>query len=61
MQHMIRNLNSRAIPVSLISQYLPLEQDALLAHGFGFSPEAVISERITRRLGDYFAACYPEA
>jgi D-tagatose-1,6-bisphosphate aldolase subunit GatZ/KbaZ len=61
LQHLFSNLHAREIPASLMSQYLPLEQDALLAHGFAFSPEAVISERITRRLGDYFAACYPEA
>ncbi len=55
------NLRSREIPASLMSQYLPMEKDALLAHGFSFSPEAVISERIARRLRDYFAACYPNA
>ncbi len=61
LQHLMRNLHAREVPGSLISQYLPLEKEALLAHGFAFSPEAVVSERIARRLGDYFAACYPEA
>ena len=61
LQRLIRNLHSRQIPNPLMSQYLPLEQEALLEHGFAFSPEAVISERIARSLGDYFAACYPQA
>ncbi len=61
LERLMRNLHAREIPVTLMSQYLPLEQEALLAHGFAFSPEAVISERIARRLGDYFAACYPTA
>ncbi len=61
LQRLMRNLHAREIPVTLMSQYLPLEKEALLAHDFAFSPEAVISERIARRLEDYFAACYPEA
>ncbi len=61
LERLMRNLHAREIPVSLMSQYLPVEQEALLAHGFAFSPEAVISERIAGRLGDYFAACYPTA
>ncbi len=61
LKRLTHNLHSRQVPPSLISQYLPLEMDAVLAHGFEFSPEAVISEHIGRRLGDYFAACYPGA
>lgn len=61
LKRLFSNLHASKVPRSLISQYLPLEQDALLAHGFDFSPEALISERIARRLQDYFSACYPDA
>ncbi len=60
-KQLTRNLHARKVPLALLSQFLPLEKDSLLEHGFAFSPEAVISERIARRLGEYFAACYSAA
>jgi D-tagatose-1,6-bisphosphate aldolase subunit GatZ/KbaZ len=61
LERLLGNLRLNPIPLPLLSQFAPLEMDALAQQGLELSPDAVISQRIGRRLGDYFAACRPDA
>ena len=54
---LIGNLGRRPIPLSLISQYLPLEYEAIRAGGLRAVPERMIQYHIRRVLRVYAKAC----
>jgi D-tagatose-1,6-bisphosphate aldolase subunit GatZ/KbaZ len=59
LQKLLTNLNGRSLPLSLLSQYAPL-QYARLRHGTLINtPEAIILDRITDVLRDYAFAVTP--
>jgi D-tagatose-1,6-bisphosphate aldolase subunit GatZ/KbaZ len=59
LQKLLTNLNGRSLPLSLLSQYAPL-QYARLRHGTLINtPEALILDRITDVLRDYTYAVLP--
>jgi D-tagatose-1,6-bisphosphate aldolase subunit GatZ/KbaZ len=52
-----RNLSGINLPISLVSQYSPLEKNTLLEKNKSFTPENIIGERISQVLNDYLYAC----
>lgn len=54
---LLANLSQRAIPLSLLSQYLPLQYARVRAGSLSNHPEAIISDRVQQALGDYRLAC----
>jgi len=53
------NLEAAPVPISLMSQFVPQEKEGLLGDGRALNFDGVVSERISRRLQSYFAACEP--
>lgn len=56
-ERLFENLESRTIPLPLISQYLPTEYDAIRAGELGSVPQQMIEHRIRRVLRIYADAC----
>ena len=54
---LLQNLSASPIPLSLISQYLPLQYEAVRAGEVGTSPEQLIQHHIRRVLQIYAGAC----
>ena len=54
---LVDNLATRAIPLPLISQYLPDEYKAIRTGGMQATPEQIIQEHIRQVLRIYAAAC----
>jgi D-tagatose-1,6-bisphosphate aldolase subunit GatZ/KbaZ len=54
---LLDNLGARAIPPTLVSQFLPLEYDAVRSGQIQATPEALIQNHISRVLRDYARAC----
>lgn len=53
LQKLLANLNSRSMPLSLLSQYAPLQYARIRQSELTNSPEAIILDRITDVLRDY--------
>ena len=51
------NLNSKDIPLSLISQYLPRQYDHIRAGLLNNNPVALVLDHISSTLDDYMFAC----
>jgi D-tagatose-1,6-bisphosphate aldolase subunit GatZ/KbaZ len=59
LQKLLNNLNKRALPLSLLSQYVPLQYARLRQGVLRNTPEAIILDRITDVLRDYAFAVTP--
>jgi len=56
-KRLIENLTARSVPLTLISQYLPLEYEAIRAEQIGNQPAAIIRYHIQLVLRRYATAC----
>jgi D-tagatose-1,6-bisphosphate aldolase subunit GatZ/KbaZ len=54
---LLRSLGERPIPLTLLSQYLPAEYEAVAAGAVANAPQALIEHHICRVLDVYAAAC----
>ena len=54
---LLRNLAARPIPLSLLSEHLPTQYDAVRAGELQPSPEALVRHRIGTVLARYWSAC----
>jgi D-tagatose-1,6-bisphosphate aldolase subunit GatZ/KbaZ len=54
---LLRNLSSGAIPLTLLSQYMPMEYRGVREHRVPNTPEALIQEHIQQVLRQYAGAC----
>jgi len=54
---LLRNLSSGAIPLTLLSQYMPMEYPGVREHRVPNTPEALIQEHIQQVLRQYAGAC----
>jgi len=54
---MMKRLGRTAIPLTLLSQYLPHEHEAIRAGRIALAPEAIVQEGVGRALRPYLAAC----
>jgi D-tagatose-1,6-bisphosphate aldolase subunit GatZ/KbaZ len=57
LQLLISNLNANPVPVSLLSQYLPLQSEAVRAGELVNQPTALIHHRILQVIDHYAFAC----
>jgi D-tagatose-1,6-bisphosphate aldolase subunit GatZ/KbaZ len=53
----MNNLSARAIPPTLVSQYLPMEYEAMRSGQIQATPEALIQDHIRQVLRVYSRAC----
>jgi D-tagatose-1,6-bisphosphate aldolase subunit GatZ/KbaZ len=58
---LLTNLRSRAIPLSLLSQYLPLQYEAVREGSVRNDPRELMLAAIDTVLRGYAQACYPQA
>ena len=58
MEHLIKNLSDVALPLPLISQYLPLQYGHLRAGTIEAAPHALVIDHIQDVLRQYHAACH---
>ena len=56
-ERLIENLTARSVPLTLISQYLPLEYEAIRAEQIENQPGAIIRYHIRLVLRSYATAC----
>jgi D-tagatose-1,6-bisphosphate aldolase subunit GatZ/KbaZ len=54
---LLENLRSRPLPMTLISQYLPRQYDAIRAHGLEPSVDALLRDGVAQALRPYIRAC----
>jgi D-tagatose-1,6-bisphosphate aldolase subunit GatZ/KbaZ len=59
LQKLLANLNGRLLPLSLLSQYAPLQYERIRQGELANIPEAIILDRITDVLRDYVFAITP--
>ncbi len=59
LQKMLTNLNERALPLSLLSQYAPLQYARIRQGTLINTPEAILLDRVTDVLRDYAFAVTP--
>jgi D-tagatose-1,6-bisphosphate aldolase subunit GatZ/KbaZ len=57
LQKLFHNLNIEHIPLSLVSQFLPEQYEAIRNEGLLNSASSMVTHRITNVLNDYFYAC----
>jgi D-tagatose-1,6-bisphosphate aldolase subunit GatZ/KbaZ len=54
---LLRNLSVLKLPISLLSQFAPLEKAVLSDGGMELTPQNIISVRVSLVLDDYWTAC----
>ncbi len=54
---LMKNLSSKELPLSLVSQFASQEKSELIEKGLPLTPENVIGGHITRVLNEYWNAC----
>ncbi len=54
---LMQNLGGKTLPLTLISQYLPLQWDRIRSGQIANAPEAIILDKINSVLADYTYAC----
>jgi D-tagatose-1,6-bisphosphate aldolase subunit GatZ/KbaZ len=54
---LLANLSASTLPVTLLSQYLPEQYDAVRAGSIGGDPASLIDDRIRKVVRIYSAAC----
>ena len=54
---LLRNLNDKPLPFSLLSQYAPMEMEKIRAGMIENKADAIISDHVSRVLDDYVFAC----
>jgi D-tagatose-1,6-bisphosphate aldolase subunit GatZ/KbaZ len=57
LQKLFDNLNIEDLPLSLVSQFLPEQYEAIRNEGLNNSARSMITHKITCVLRDYFSAC----
>jgi len=61
LQALLENLRRRGVPLTLLSQYLPLQYAAVRQGQLVNDPRELLLAGIAQILRDYAAACHPEA
>jgi D-tagatose-1,6-bisphosphate aldolase subunit GatZ/KbaZ len=56
---LVANLRTRHIPLTLLSQYLPVQYAAIRAGELDNEPEELLLDAVGQVLRDYASACYP--
>jgi D-tagatose-1,6-bisphosphate aldolase subunit GatZ/KbaZ len=57
LQKLFDNLYIEPLPLSLVSQFLPEQYEAIRNEGLQNSARSMITHKITKVLSDYFYAC----
>jgi D-tagatose-1,6-bisphosphate aldolase subunit GatZ/KbaZ len=57
LRRLLSNLERYPLPLTLVSQFLPLEFEQIRAGSCANQPQAIILTKIRSRLSEYFAAC----
>jgi D-tagatose-1,6-bisphosphate aldolase subunit GatZ/KbaZ len=60
LNRMLENLSKRPIPLTLLSQYMPVQAKSVRQERLSNSPEALLLDKVFRVLDDYAFACRPE-
>jgi D-tagatose-1,6-bisphosphate aldolase subunit GatZ/KbaZ len=61
LEALLQNLRRRDVPLTLLSQYLPLQYAAVREGRLANEPRALLLDGVAQILRDYDAACHPEA
>jgi D-tagatose-1,6-bisphosphate aldolase subunit GatZ/KbaZ len=58
---LMTNLQARGIPLTLLSQYLPIQYAAVRQGSLANDPRALLLDGVAQVLRDYAKACHPAA